>query len=50
MNKEMLNKQQEEYEAMVRELNLITKAVHMVWKREQTKLIDQWLKEEDLKQ
>jgi hypothetical protein len=48
MNQEMLNKQQEEYEAMVRELNLITKAVHMVWKRESGKLVDEWLKE-DLK-
>jgi hypothetical protein len=28
MNKEMLKKQQEEYEAMARELNLITKAVN----------------------
>jgi hypothetical protein len=49
MNKEMLNKQQEEYEAMVRELNLITKAVNYEWKRESGKLIEGWLKE-DLKQ
>jgi hypothetical protein len=48
MNKEMLNKQQEEYEAMVQELNLITKAVHQHWKRESKKLVDEWLKE-DLK-
>lgn len=38
----------EEYEAMQQELINIQKAIHMVWRREQKKLVDEWLKE-DLK-
>lgn len=41
--------QEEEYEAMQYELNNICKAINMVWRREQKKLVDEWLIKEDLK-
>jgi hypothetical protein len=48
-NKIFRQKEIEEYEAMQHELNLIAKSIHMVWKREQKKLVDEWLIKEDLK-
>jgi hypothetical protein len=42
-------KDQEDYEAMIHELNLIRKAMHMVWRREQRRIVDEWLMKEDLK-
>ena len=44
----MNKKQQEEYEEMVEELNKIQKAVSLVWRQNQKRLVDEWLKE-DLK-